>query len=258
MRLRTLAVTALATPLAALAALTPPPATAAPAPHSARAPHSAPAFHSAPAAPYAPSEDWSYKCVGPIPPIGTYLCDDEHLGPRYRPEEWPVAALVKAYTPFGTLNNVQFLRQHSYYQGGKFRWKYPPYDGFLTATHNDEEYPLRKAKTLTVGTLVDRFGGATGRFLSPAGTSFEERALPPDALNTPSGGPLYNYHCYEVIQEFKVDAGPAAPAFEQPGDAIQYHLAYSPSDPNRLAKTTVNDLKGRYLEEKPVADCAPE
>ncbi|WP_097254840.1 TNT domain-containing protein [Streptomyces sp. Ag109_G2-15] len=140
MRLRMLTATALTTALAALAALTPAAATATPAPHS------------APTAASAAGEDWSYKCAGPVLPGGRYLCDNEHLGPRYRPDEEPVAKLVKDYT---------------------------------------------------------------------------SRSLPPDALN----GPKDHYHCYKVTKAFRVDAGPVAPAFELPGDSIQYHLAYSPSNP---------------------------
>lgn len=95
----------------------------------------------------AAGEDWSYKCAGPVLPGGRYLCDNEHLGPRYRPDEEPVAKLVAL--------------------------------------------------------------------------------APPDALN----GPKDNYHCYKVTKAFRVEADPVAPAFRLPGDSIQYHLAYSPSNP---------------------------
>ncbi|MCZ7433349.1 TNT domain-containing protein [Streptomyces sp. WMMC1477] len=247
MRLRTLAATALTAPLVALAALSPAAATAT----------AAPAPHSSPAATSVPGEDWSYKCDGSVPLTEVYLCGNEHLGPRYRPVDEPVATLVKEYTPFGKeLHSTEFLRRHSFInQQGKFRWNYPDYDGFLTVTHNGKKYPLRAPQTLTVGTYVDRFGGPSGRFISPAGTSFASRSLPPDALN----GRLNNYHCYQVTTAFKVDAGPTAPAFEQPGDSIQYHLTYSPTDPDKLAKTTVEDLTtdDQYLAEKSASECAP-
>ena len=83
---------------------------------------------------------------------------------------------------------------------------------------------------LQVGTLLDRFGGETGNFLSPKGAPYVERALPPVNLNNnrtnvtdyPNG-----YHVYEVVKEFEVLAGPIAAWFGQPGGGTQYVFAYS-------------------------------
>ena len=36
-----------------------------------------------------------------------------------------------------------------------------------------------------------------------------------------------NYHLYQVIREFRVDGGPIAPAFGQPGKGVQYLLVSS-------------------------------
>lgn len=47
---------------------------------------------------------------------------------------------------------------------------------------------------------------------------------------------LCNYHLYRVSRAFDVDAGPTAPAFQQPGGGLQYLLmtAYVPQAPTPL------------------------
>ena len=78
--------------------------------------------------------------------------------------------------------------------------------------------------TLFVGDQIDRFGYPGGAYLSPTGTLFTQRALPPQNLNTPTGTTQANYHDYCVTKPFPVDAGPIAPWFEQLGLGIQYKL----------------------------------
>ena len=103
------------------------------------------------------------------------------------------------------------------------QWAQAPYDGFLGN--------YRAAESLQPGTIIDRYGGETGRFFSPAGTSFEARALPAGS------GPL---NTYEVLKPLDVQAGIVAPAFGQPGLGIQY-----------MAPQTVADLiEGGFI--KPV------
>lgn len=70
---------------------------------------------------------------------------------------------------------------------------------------------------LPAGTLVDRFGGGEGRFVSPAGTPIEARALPRGSERLP-------YIRYELKQPLKVLAGKALPAFNRPGGGMQYKL----------------------------------
>ena len=55
----------------------------------------------------------------------------------------------------------------------------------------------------------------TGNYLSPQGASFESRALPYD----PS---VQQYAVYEVVEPLAVQAGKAAPWFDQVGGATQY------------------------------------
>jgi hypothetical protein len=67
--------------------------------------------------------------------------------------------------------------------------------------------------TLGPGQVLDRYGSETGRFLSPAGTPLQMRALPPGtrSLNT-----------YIVVKPFTVESGFIAPAFNQSGGGVQY------------------------------------
>ncbi|EQL01524.1 hypothetical protein OCS_02757 [Ophiocordyceps sinensis CO18] len=56
------------------------------------------------------------------------------------------------------------------------RLRYPPEDGFKLDACGK---PIKHRLTLTPGTLVDRFGAEGGTFVSPCGTPYEKRSLPP-------------------------------------------------------------------------------
>jgi len=68
---------------------------------------------------------------------------------------------------------------------------------------------------LRPGTVIDRFGQPTGIFLAPVDASYMGRAVPYDRLKMP-------YYRYEVVRPLRVQAGKAAPWFDQPGGGIQY------------------------------------
>jgi hypothetical protein len=82
----------------------------------------------------------------------------------------------------------------------------------------------RHPAVIESGSVIDRFGKADGRFLSPTGTPYEQRGLPPQNLDD-------GYHQYQVIKDIPVWAGKIAPAMGQPGGGIQY-----------LSPNTVADL----------------
>jgi hypothetical protein len=138
------------------------------------------------------------------------------FGPATLPTARPVGPLLVAYQRFGHLTEAEFAAK---YRSGS-SWIYPPDDGFLVIGG----IPIEYTQTLRPGAEIDRFGYPGGSYLSPAGTLFLERALPPQNLNTPSGTSLSNYHLYCVLKPFPVDAGPIAPWFEQLGLGIQYKL----------------------------------
>ncbi|MCP4966154.1 MAG: TNT domain-containing protein [bacterium] len=65
-------------------------------------------------------------------------------------------------------------------------WAQAPSRGFLGG--------WSRADTLKPGTVIDRYGGETGRFFSPQGTPLDARALPTGS------GPL---NTYEVLKPLR-------------------------------------------------------
>lgn len=88
---------------------------------------------------------------------------------------------------------------------------YPPNQGFAGASGE---------ASLVPGTVVDRYGGTGGSFLSPAGTPLAARSLPFGTENLP-------LNSYQVMQPINVNAGTAAPWFNQPGGGLQFDLGTS-------------------------------
>lgn len=83
--------------------------------------------------------------------------------------------------------------------------------------------------TIEPGATFDRYGGYyengnlvdTGKFVSPEGTPFEQRALPNSTLNKP-------HTTYEVVKPIPdVDSGKVAPWFDKPGGGTQMDLPMS-------------------------------
>ncbi|MGW3262812.1 TNT domain-containing protein [Streptomyces sp. NPDC001056] len=178
-------------------------------------------------------DPWApYVCRGLVPyPIPAayrplYLCGDWRLGPRRLPDRGLVGDILKGYDRLGGLTAVRFLNTwwDPTADAGQGNWKYPVPDGFALDSHHQ---PIAAPLTLHAGQLVDRFGNETGRFLSPAGTKFGLRAIPPSNLNTEDPRYPNDYHLYRVAKDVTVCAGPAAPAFEQPGGAVQYATSSS-------------------------------
>ncbi|WP_207654793.1 glycohydrolase toxin TNT-related protein [Acetivibrio saccincola] len=94
-------------------------------------------------------------------------------------------------------------------EAGNIKW--PPNNGF-------DGTPT--TKTLKPGTIVDRYGGETGKFVSPKGTPYTNRSLPPGSDARP-------YNVYEVVKPIDVQSGKIAPWFDQPGGGIQYQFPQS-------------------------------
>ncbi|MGW0328352.1 glycohydrolase toxin TNT-related protein [Nocardia sp. NPDC003183] len=79
----------------------------------------------------------------------------------------------------------------------------------------------RHPAVLQPGEVIDRFGGPSGRFTSPAGVPYPQRALPPTNLDGES------YHQYEVLRPLPVWQGGIAPQMGEPGLGSQHHLPVS-------------------------------
>jgi hypothetical protein len=85
----------------------------------------------------------------------------------------------------------------------------PPNNGFMA-----DPTPT----TLQPGTLIDRYGGPSGYYASPAGTPFEMRALRPEAIQRP-------LNAYEVLKPIDgINSGLAVPYYGQTGLGMQYEF----------------------------------
>ena len=113
------------------------------------------------------------------------------------------------------------------YQDDKGDFIYPPNDGFAGKIEDVILVPNDEIN------LIDRYGKTTGRYFSPVGTSFEERALP-SAYNDMS-----IYHKYKVLKPFSAKKGTIAGWFDYSGGGIQY----------KTEKTVKELLTRGYIEE---------
>ena len=167
------------------------------------------------------------ECLGLVPPPYAYathspsVCGDWRFGPVHLPKTGVLGGILSGYQRFGQLTPVEFLNKwwNPTADFGRGDWRYPPDQGFA---HNNTGQVIAGPVTLHAGDLVDRFGDEFGRYLAPAGAKFAQRALPPSNLNTSDPRYPYNYHLYRVVKDTVLCAGPQAPAFEQPGQGVQY------------------------------------
>ncbi|GLY29397.1 TNT domain-containing protein [Kineosporia sp. NBRC 101731] len=184
----------------------------------------APAQASSVVAPVAAGRELSTTCSV------EYAEGDRRLGPATLPNSGTVGFELKGYRRTGELSAQAFLAE--YYDASVGTWIYPPQNGYQLGSDGAPEV---WRKTLKVGRELDRFGSEYGAFLSPAGTPYAERAIPPSNLaGTPAAG--CNYRRYRVLKSFEVAAGPIAAWFEQRGEGWQYQLsgAYVPGAPASL------------------------
>ncbi|KUO10876.1 glycohydrolase toxin TNT-related protein [Streptomyces sp. DSM 15324] len=201
----------------------------------------------------APDRDSSGRasCLGlvpsPYPYAHTpYYCNDWRFGPARLPDSGPIGAALQGYNRFGTLTPVEFLNKwwDPTADHGQGDWKYSsiPDDGF---DHTNQGVPIATEAVLPVGQLLDRFGNEFGKFLAPAGATYAERSIPPSGLDTQDPRFPYNYHLYRVKKPTLVCAGPTAPAFEQPGQGVQYVTSVASQAtycPNVKTGATVSSL----------------
>ncbi|MEK0096981.1 TNT domain-containing protein [Streptomyces sp. A475] len=175
----------------------------------------------------------------PYPLRSEYFCTDWRLGPKRLPTHGLVAHTLHRYQRLGHLTATQFLNRwwDPAADTGQGDWRYPDADGYAK---NSQGQPIAAELELHKGQRVDRFGNEAGRYLAPAGTKYGKRSIPPSSLNTADPRHPYNYYLYKVMKDFKVCAGPIAPAFEQPGLGVQYVTSsqYCP----KIARTSVLDL----------------
>ncbi|KAJ4300570.1 hypothetical protein N0V88_003249 [Collariella sp. IMI 366227] len=165
----------------------------------------------------------------------TFLCGDSRLGPTRLPlfsDDLPIAPVLAAalfgYDRFGGLCPGEFVKR--WFNTTSGWWDYPPQNGFTLVNAEGGEQvqvgkrPIQGNVTLATDTLIDRFGSEYGTFVSPAGATYAQRALPPSNLVGNEVGYPYNYHVYSVVKPLVVLTGPIAPWFGQQGAGVQYML----------------------------------
>jgi RHS repeat-associated protein len=91
---------------------------------------------------------------------------------------------------------------------------WPPDNGFIGHHGTEWREP---------GELLNRYGGAGGRFVAPAGTPYPMRSLPPGSGARP-------LHTYQVNRPVQTDTGAIAPAFGEIGFGKQHMLPKSAQD----------------------------
>lgn len=144
--------------------------------------------------------------------------DDSRLGPEQLPNRGKVGVQLLGYSRTGYRPIETFLG--IFYDEATGWWRYPPNDGFATGFTGQ---PIRYEQTLPRGTRIDRYGSEFGVFLAPQGIPYTTRSIPPaNLVGEPAAG--CNYHLYQVLRPFDVNAGPIAPWFFQPGGGLQYQL----------------------------------
>ncbi|RLK53555.1 TNT domain-containing protein [Actinokineospora cianjurensis] len=124
--------------------------------------------------------------------------------------------LVADHNPWGSHSDRDDFNQHHRPDGTYRTNQWPPHGGAVPGSQRDV--------TLPVGSVLDRFGRETGRYLSPMGADgqpyhYRERAIFPD--NAEAG-----YHVY-VVQDpsgLRGEMADVAPALGQPGGGRQFTL----------------------------------
>ena len=148
------------------------------------------------------------------------FANNKLLGPKRLPNAGPVARLLRGWKRLAGFSPRGYLQR--FYDRVAKSWRYPPQGGYQLTPLG---VPVVGPVALIEGQLVDRFGSEGGTYLSPAGTPYGARGIPPESLNPFPGGQPCNYYRYRVVKPFSVNSGPIAPALGQPGFGLQYVLS---------------------------------
>ncbi|MBC3841631.1 TNT domain-containing protein [Streptacidiphilus sp. 4-A2] len=149
--------------------------------------------------------------------------NDSRLGPLELPTIGRVGDQLLGYRRAGYLRDTADLLAKYWSptaNNGAPGWVYPPEGGYLIGR---DGRPIKTTETLVPGSDIDRYGSQYGTYLAPEGLPYSARSLPPSSLNSDPAATC-NYHDYKVDKPFRVDAGPIAPWFGQPGHGWQYQL----------------------------------
>ena len=144
---------------------------------------------------------------------------DARLGPKRLPSSGPLRTVLRGYDRFDGMTAKGYLAKY-YDEAGK-TWRYPPQGGYLLTP---EGVPVKLQITIFAGQRIDRFGSEFGSYLSPEGTPYGARGIPPQSLDNTTKPATCNYSRYKVLKDIPVFSGPIAPALGQPGFGLQYVL----------------------------------
>ncbi len=138
---------------------------------------------------------------------------------RVKLDSWEYAPDDELYLKYKDVyDNPKYYNQKT----GEINW--PPDDGFQVGTKVD--------KVIDEGTIFKRYGKNSGEFLGNATDSFESRALAPHSEGA-------EVHYYQLMDDYEMTAGEAAPWFGSDGGAEQF-VKYKP---NSIDKYTVKELE---------------
>jgi hypothetical protein len=145
--------------------------------------------------------------------------NDARLGPKRLPDAGPLGIVLAGYHRLGGMTPKAYLR--TYYDAANKTWRYPPQGGYQITPDGQ---PVKMQLSLFAGQRLDRFGSEFGGYLSPEGTPYGARAIPPQSLDTQTNPASCNYSRYKVLQTIPVYSGPIASGLGQPGFGLQYVL----------------------------------
>jgi Tuberculosis necrotizing toxin/Possible hemagglutinin (DUF637) len=137
---------------------------------------------------------------------------------------------------FTTAANQMVAAKNAGWTTSEGRVWYPPNNGAVPGTNFET--------TLPVGAKLDRYGGTTDRstFLAPAGTQFEQRALPASTN-------MSIHDQYVVLKPLPVEQSNTMPWFGQQGMGVQFNTDAGGLVLNNGKPATITNLvEGGYLK----------
>ncbi|MDQ3405182.1 MAG: TNT domain-containing protein [Actinomycetota bacterium] len=142
--------------------------------------------------------------------------------------------LIGDHNPWGEHGSRDEFNQNHRPDGTHQSNRWPPHDGAVPGSQRDV--------TLPTGTVLDRFGGERGRFLSPLAADgtpyhYRERAIFPD--NAQAG-----YHVYVVADPggLRGELADVAPALGQSGGGRQFTLTPDSNVEQLLAEGVLREV----------------
>lgn len=168
------------------------------------------------------------KLKDEVPPLENYPTYEEAMNTQFKNSKFPPSE--KMYN-----ENIDVYNNPKYFDQKTGDVIYPGMNGDSNINgFVDGKFDKVKIER---GTVIDRYGdNMGGKFFSPAGETFESRALPPFMKEKP-------YEKFQVIKSFDSKIGRIAPWFDQIGNGTQIYTDYKILSRNgSLVDATVQNL----------------